>query len=270
MRVKGNKKLLLTNVPSSASSSGDIGQVSTDGTYWYVCSSKNTWKRSELTTWADDLWWNNVALLLHLNGTGSIFTDSSSSPKTIIAYGNATQNADQSKWLGSRSLYLDGSSSLVTSSSSSLAIPGAFALEMWFYPLSNDSTLRSLVHLHTGSPNGLHVSYMNGNVKVDNGLAAGLTSSGVTLTTNTWHHIAVARIGGTGTTISIYIDGVRAGQYSSQDMGTTNTMIVGWFYAQEAVSRGYGYMSDIRLTIGTDRGWTGSTITVPTSSFSNA
>lgn len=40
-----------TRTPSSATDAGVAGEVVTDGSYIYVCTADNTWKRSAITTW---------------------------------------------------------------------------------------------------------------------------------------------------------------------------------------------------------------------------
>ena len=39
------------STPSTATSSGKAGQVSQDGTYLYVCTASNTWKRTAISGW---------------------------------------------------------------------------------------------------------------------------------------------------------------------------------------------------------------------------
>lgn len=39
-----------TTVPATATSTGTTGQLAEDGTYLYVCTATNTWKRTALTT----------------------------------------------------------------------------------------------------------------------------------------------------------------------------------------------------------------------------
>jgi hypothetical protein len=217
-----------------------------------------------------DAFFASVALLLHMDGSGTSFADSSGTTKTISAFGNATQSDTQSKF-GGNSLYLDGASHCIAGPYSSFDLAGAFAVECWFYPLAQDATNRSLFHIHTGAPRGLHVSYRNGNLAADNGLAAGVTASGSGLSANSWHHIAVTRSGGTGSTLSLFVDGTRVGQYSSQDLGSTTTLLLGWYQDQISTQRASGYIDDFRLTVGSDRGYTDlSTITVPTEAFQNS
>lgn len=42
---------LFAAVPASSEAAGTAGQMSYDGSYFYVCTALNTWKRAALTTW---------------------------------------------------------------------------------------------------------------------------------------------------------------------------------------------------------------------------
>lgn len=47
-----NKSIVdLTNIPSNATSTGVAGDLKSDGTYLYVCTATNTWKRTQLLSW---------------------------------------------------------------------------------------------------------------------------------------------------------------------------------------------------------------------------
>lgn len=49
--VAGNLNIGTTKTPASASDTGVTGDVAWDGSYWYVCTGTNTWKRTPLATW---------------------------------------------------------------------------------------------------------------------------------------------------------------------------------------------------------------------------
>ena len=40
-----------TDVPATASSPGEAGQVALDSNYFYVCTATDTWKRALLSSW---------------------------------------------------------------------------------------------------------------------------------------------------------------------------------------------------------------------------
>lgn len=68
--------LVITNSepPSTASAVGTQGQVTWDASYIYVCIATNTWKRTEITTWAVAVF--NLVLS---DGTSKILLDDGTS-----------------------------------------------------------------------------------------------------------------------------------------------------------------------------------------------
>ena len=223
-------------------------------------------------TWPDlqDPYFSNVSLLLHMDGTGSTFTDTSGTPKTISALGNATQSTAQSKW-GGKSLYLDGTSGtyLSVAASSSLAMSGDFVIEAWLYPLSASSNAMPIYEMRTSASNtsGLALlRYPNANTLnvYSNGF---LGSSSSSLTPNQWQHVALVR---SGSTVTYYIGGQSAGSLtnSSNFNNYTGGAKIGGSTSSGEVW--VGYIDDFRLTVGSTRGYTGSTITVPTAAFPDA
>lgn len=78
---------------------------------------------------------SDTKLLLHFDGTGTSFVDSSPTPKTgIQAYGSATQSATQSRF-GGKSLYCALAADYVTvPNSSDFAFGnGSFTIDWWEY-----------------------------------------------------------------------------------------------------------------------------------------
>lgn len=45
------KDKLTVQVPASATASGSIGEIAQDGSYLYICTAPNTWKRVAIATW---------------------------------------------------------------------------------------------------------------------------------------------------------------------------------------------------------------------------
>ena len=43
--------LLFVAAPASASASGEPGQIAYDGSYIYVCTAADTWRRASIATW---------------------------------------------------------------------------------------------------------------------------------------------------------------------------------------------------------------------------
>lgn len=41
----------MVQVPASATAAGETGQVAQDGSYLYICTAPNTWKRVAIAAW---------------------------------------------------------------------------------------------------------------------------------------------------------------------------------------------------------------------------
>lgn len=206
---------------------------------------------------------SSVSLLLPMNGDGAAFIDASANTKTVTASGNATQSATQSKF-GGKSLYLDGSGDYLT-------IPGSadfgfgtgnFTVEYWWYPTRNSGD-EVLLDFRTGNaPMPLLIGKSSaGAVRCYDG---GSVRTGGTMNLNEWNHVAWSR---SGSTNSIYLNGTRVIDFTNAfDADSSRGLTIG-----ANVSVGFenaqGYVDDIRITKGSDRGYTGATITVPTAAF---
>ena len=213
-----------------------------------------------------DPYFAQVSLLLHMDGTGSSFVDSGPFPKSLTSNGSAVQSATQSKW-GGKSLFVEDSSKYVSLSSTGIVLSGDFAMECWVYMLgwansyvilegrNNTSAYEDFVwYLHNGGYNGF-VNAGGGGTRLD-----GTTAM---VPQNQWCHIAISR---EGSTIRAYVNGVKdatTASYGSAITATSSVLKVGSNGSQGF----YGYIDDFRLTNGYHRGYTGSTITVPTAAF---
>lgn len=185
----------------------------------------------------------SVVLLLHGNGSNgsTTFTDSSSSPKTVTAYGNAQISTAQSKWGGS-SIALDG-----TGDYFSIADEGAFAFAgdytVEFQAMANlaedTATLCS-----ADSSVYLYGNYFDGGPFALTGLALDSNPA-------TWKHIAITRF---GTTVRFFQDGVLKGSTGtvSGEVHYYTGLNFGRYVAANAYFK-TAYLDEIRLTAGIAR-----------------
>jgi hypothetical protein len=206
----------------------------------------------------EDPFMEQVSLLLHADGSGSTFVDSSLTPKTITAYG-ATQSTTQSKW-GGKSAYFDGSSYLAGSGSGFSFGTGDFAVEFWLY---YTGTLSQYSIFDTRSSSSGFVIYKASDDTLRIYAGSDIVNGG-SLSANAWHHIAVARTSGT---LRLYVDGSQAGSsYSSSENWTDANLTIGADFPRNGRFT-QGYIDDLRITVGSSRSYTGSTITVPAAAF---
>jgi hypothetical protein len=218
-----------------------------------------------VTPTAGDPFFSSVALLLPMDGTGSTFIDSSGAPKTITAVG-ATQSATHSKW-GGKSAYFSSSGDYLSFSDVGIGT-GDFAIEMWFKTNSSVQYAQLIGNETSGSASGFSLLINNdsstgGQIALYRGGLI-LSSSSGDFSDDQWHYLALSR---SGTTVRLYIDGAIASTAtSSANLTSSASMFIGYnnaFPPRNVV----GYIDDLRITVGSARGLTGATVTVPVSAF---
>jgi hypothetical protein len=152
----------------------------------------------------------NTVLLLHCDGAdaSTTFTDSSASAHTVTANGNAQIDTAQFKF-GTASALLDGAGDYLSlDGSTDFAFgTGAFTIDMWIRLTS--TTFEFLYDGRPASTQGLRPGIFVSSGKLGyytNG--AERITGGTTVTTNAWHHVAVAR---SGTSTKMFLDGTQEG-----------------------------------------------------------
>jgi len=202
-------------------------------------------------------------LLLHSDGSGSIFTDSSPSAKTVTAFGNTTQSTSQSEFGGS-SIYFDGSGDYLTLPTSADFDPGTsdFTIDTWIYPTSLNVKLAQFGN--AGNNTGYALGMSSGQISFIAWQLGGVivNSGSNTVPINTWSHIALAR---DGQYFKIYINGTLAGT-SGAYSGAISTggayNSIGTGYDSNGGGYGYGgyfsgYIDEFRFSKDIKR-WTGN------------
>jgi len=209
--------------------------------------------------------YGNVSLLLHMEGTSLV--DSSPNNLTVTALEDGQTPANPflvttEKKFGSKSFLGNGAAYAVyaeTQTSATLGFgTGDYCLEGWFYSLAVGSSFSYAYYL----PNGVFVAVQQVDgypqLRINNG--SWQYSDGTAVPTGQWNYIAVSRTSGQ---LSAYLNGTRvftgadSRNYGASDKFYTSS---GW----------NGYVDEIRVTKGTNRGMTGATVTVPTTAFSDS
>jgi hypothetical protein len=194
---------------------------------------------------------SQVSLLLHGDGANgsTTITDSSPSPKTVIAVGNAQISTAQSKFGGS-SIAFDGSGDYLTlPAGTSLAFgTGNFTVETWVYPVVSPVTYY-LIDARNAAQTNAWALIKNG-FSVE-WFAGGASFTGFALNeTNTWVHVAVSR---EGTSLRFFKDGVlthTSTDSTNYSVSPTISYIASRFNATEQLN---GYIDDLRITKGVAR-----------------
>lgn len=202
---------------------------------------------------------NNVSLLLHGNGTNgsTTITDSSPSPKTVTAFGNAQISTAQSKF-GGASIAFDGTGDWLQVPDSNDFTFGSenFTIEAWIY----NNTTGQFRHI-VGQGNSLGTVaafyFFKSNTNKLSGLIGSsggstVVTSSADLPLNAWTHVAFVRNGGT---LTLYINGAADGATSVTGIvlnDLSNQVRVG--AAGEFTSDTWnGYIDDLRITKGIAR-----------------
>lgn len=227
---------------------------------------------SAVTPAAGDALFANVSLLMHMDGSGSTFTDSSGSPKSITAYDSATQSTAQSVF-GGKSLSLDGGAGFVDVAGSSAfsfgGSNGPFTIEFWMRCTGYSGNYTTIMTRRTsdwqwqiGFPNtGRYV-----NASTNSGGAFTIQDTNE-LALDTWYHVAWSY---DGTTYRLYRGGVLVAS-STQSGGFANVdAAVRIGAVPSGGERFSGYLDELRITKGSARGYTGATITIPSAAFPNS
>ena len=214
----------------------------------------------------------NVSLLLHADGANGSTTiiDSSPSPKTATAVGNAQISTAQSKFGGS-SLYTpqaDADRVNFTNVGSSLEFPGDYTIECWHYVPTLVGFQANSVYIISNSAvvifHALNVTSANFEIYLNTATPAITFAHGFTAAT--WHHIALCR---SGSTVRVFTDGLQKGSsISSTTHGYASGSIGIARIGGGVANAGARYIDDLRITKGVAR-YTAN-FTPPTAPFPDA
>jgi hypothetical protein len=214
------------------------------------------------------------SLLLHGNGTNgsTVITDSSGSPKTVTAVGNAQISTAQSKF-GGASIAFDGTGDYATVpvSTDFEFGTGDFTVEGWinvssFASSNSEVNFASLARGANGGggPFGLVTcgwlvrirSTQFSFYRFDGSTETELVQS-FTFSTGVWYHIAVSRI---GSSLRLFVDGSQQGaafansiSYNRIGSGGSQDLHIGRVLFGGDTFFLNGYIDDLRITKGVSR-----------------
>jgi hypothetical protein len=202
---------------------------------------------------------NNVSLLLHGNGTNgsTTITDSSPSPKTVTAVGNAQISTAIADPFGNSTgvIAFDGTGDYLTLLANSLfSFDADFTVEFWIYYSS--SAVQIILDTRNADTITNYVLYLDPSDKVVFRYTASTLTSAQSVSKNQWVHVAVTRA---SQTIRLFINGVvdantvvLAGVVNSASFPSIGG---GRSTGSDTVSGYYlnGYIDDLRITKGIAR-----------------
>lgn len=202
-------------------------------------------------------YFNYLCFLAHFTGADNSTTITDSKGATITRHGNSKISTTQSKF-GSGALFLDGAGDYLSfpySSFTDICSGDDFRLELFFYPLSLTNT-RSIIGQWkqvTGSGGfllqtiGTSLSFSFGAFSETSALL-----TGGTLTVNTWHHIAVTKI---GSKFTLWLNGIAvasAATFNSRVL-TSVSYSIGNYYNNSGILGAsgnvdlHGYLNELRI-----------------------
>ena len=208
-------------------------------------------------------------LLLHCDGPANSTAFPDESGRTMTAVGTAKITAGSC--FGTGAAILDGTSGISTPTDANTRVGTSdFVIDCRLYLDEIVGGYTAL--LDTGWTSGITFYYtLSGGPVGQLFLRIGAGGAGYVcvqlaepLSATTWHHVAVVRSAGE---IYFYVDGTRvaASQPLARDNNAQDALLyVGYGSAFSGV---IGKLDEFRFSVGTDRGWTGSTITVPTAAY---
>jgi len=223
-----------------------------------------------------DPYWDNVSLLLHMDGSNgsTTFTDSSSNVFVVTANGDAQISTTQSKY-GGASGYLDGSGDYLSIADDAAFDFGNqdFTIEFWLYLTAGATGGKALISKGTW-PSGLasFLVYYGGGSEL--GFYASTGDDGTWDITNlqiqstpskeTWHHVAITR---SGNVFRGFFNGVKEVEQTYSITLDNNASPVTIGSGAAGASAINAYIDDLRITKGIAR-YT-SNFTPPTAPFPN-
>lgn len=186
--------------------------------------------------------------------------------------GNAQISTSVKKY-GTGSLYFSGTTNLATNGYVKAGIgqlanlsSGDFTVECWFYGMNNSLTDTESSLFQQGEHDWrLMYRRLSGQLVLRYAVASveQISTAGNLFSLNTWNHVAVCR---SGTTTTLYLNGVSVGTTTASPANSTNFVYVGANLVGTSVYWPLnGYIDDFRLTKGIAR-YT-SNFTPPTAPF---
>lgn len=197
-----------------------------------------------------DLFRSQVSLLLHGDGANgsTTITDSSPTPKTLTS--TATNSATEKKY-GAGSIYFSGSASIAIPLGADFDFGTSdLTIEAFVFLVASNGP-RNIFSQRTAASNGLSFRVNDGRLDffIDNA-GTGSTVGATTLSTPTWHHVALVR---QGVTFKIWLNGnldATSASISASLTSLQQPIIGGRPGAGENFS---GYIDELRVTKGVAR-----------------
>lgn len=191
-----------------------------------------------------DPFFEDVLLLLHMNGTdgGTTFTDSSRFARTVTRSGATTASAH--KKFGDASMSVDNVQGVSVASSAAFGLADEdFTVEAWVRPTSLAGR-KGIADFGSSNHFIFEISESSTfKAWLWSGSAFAIATGSTTVSTNTWYHVAVTR---SGTTLKLWVNGSEDGSAASAS-GPPNSSYEVRIGVTQA-SGFAGYIDEFRIT----------------------
>jgi len=205
---------------------------------------------------AADPYYNNVSLLLHGDGTNGSTTivDSSPSPKTVTAFGDAQISTAIADPFGNNTgvIAFDGGGDyLSVPDSTDWDVSGDYTIEFWAnHGLSGVSYTKGYLGTNSISgTSGFAIGHYVGDLFIRTASSL-VSSTGAPITSSVWNHIAI--VWGSST-LKGYVNGTEVLSTTAYTTSTAVPLIIGNFNNLDADRYYNGYIDDLRITKGIAR-----------------
>jgi hypothetical protein len=206
----------------------------------------------------------NCTALLHFDGTNGA-TSTTDDKGHAVSLTNAVLSTARSKF-GTASLAPSANGyALIAGSTDFLLFQGDYTVEAWVYFTSTASGQYIVQIGNTSSDRWIVYTLPSNVIGVYSGSGvANVITGSTTVTANTWHHVAVAR---SGTTTTLYLDGVSQGTTTSTAFPSTGTptVAIGGDQISGGTTAFAGNIDEVRISKGLAR-YT-APFTPPTTAF---
>jgi hypothetical protein len=207
----------------------------------------------------------NNSYMVRMTSSAASYSFASAS---VVSSGSGAYDWAAEGYTSSLSLYNSSNAGVILTSSAWISSQN-FVVECW-YRKTEDFTNPPFHRQFFGNNNGDNVlqSYSTGNVfrYFINGDNSWSTTPNATLVNNTWYHIAFVK---SSTNVYVYLNGNRIGVGTRDaaviSSGPGNASLYNVIGNVNNNDGAGGNFQDFRFYLGTDKGYTGSTITVPLS-----
>ncbi|MGA0610576.1 LamG-like jellyroll fold domain-containing protein [Caldimonas sp. KR1-144] len=230
---------------------------------------------------AGDPHYASVKILLHGNAANGSTVAQSSDPAAQVGTsdnGCAVSTA-QAKWGSGSWLFSAPSNHRLRFPSTNLHVGSSdFVIEGWIYPTALPAAQATIISNYGSSGvRGIDVRLdSTGKIasrwSLNGSTDAAAISSAASVTLNAWQHFVVRR---SGSSMRVYLAGTGGTDNTSIGASAINGPVTeAWIGGTPDTGGGTwflgAYLDDLRITVGTDRGYTGAAISVPTAQFPDA